>query len=142
MNETIPANMMPMDQCNAFDHSGFQGLKLQPNEEFILNKAKRRRVLAITKPDIHGLVKVAPVYTLKEYHAGKYDIDKLVKNELPGIIYLEETDINSESFISLMESFPVYKNILEPIRVGRNEDGIELLDDNLVVMFDLYSTSE
>ena len=69
-------------------------------------------------------------------------MDKLIKNEVPGIIYLPESEANEESLIPLMEAFPVYKMLLEPIRLELSIKGMTLLDDNLVLVYDLYSNSK
>ena len=141
--DTVAANIITYSRCNnAFDHTPFAELRLKGDEEFVINKTKMRRGVAITKPDLHGLVKVAPIYTLKQYHSDRFSIDKLMNNEIPGIIYLKESDFNSEGFVSLMESFPVFRKFLEPIRAELTPKGISLLDDNLVMIHDLYSDSK
>ena len=142
--ETIAADITPLDQCaTAFNHtSPYPELKLKTDEEFVLYKAKMRRVLATTGVTAYGLIQVAPVYSLKGYHSDMYDLAKLKKNELPGILYLEESKSNAESFVALMDSFPTYKNLIEPIRFELSPEGIELLDHNLVLIHDIYSDSK
>lgn len=142
VTETIAANIISYSNCeNAFDHTPFTELCLKADEELAVNKVKLRRVLAVTKPDVNGLVKVAPIYTLKHYHSYRFNIDELINNEIAGIIYLKESDFNAEGFVSLMESFPIYQKFLEPVRSELNPQGISLLDDNLVMIYDLYSSS-
>jgi hypothetical protein len=139
----IPSDLIPYSQChNAFNHTDFPQLKLKEDEEFILVKAKYRRVLALTGQDTSGFLRVAPIYTVKGYHSKKFSMDKLIKNEVPGIIYLPESEANEESLIPLMEAFPVYKMLLEPIRLELSIKGMTLLDDNLVLVYDLYSNSK
>ena len=143
LSETIPADIKPQILCgDAFNHTPYEGLKLKGDEEFTLLKSKRRRVVAITNQGIYGLVKIAPVFTLKGYHRDKFDVAQLRNNRLKGLIYLEIGEDNAEErFISLMESYSVYKSSLQPIRLELNKAGIELLDDNIVTMHDLYSDS-
>ena len=141
--ETIPANIIPLSQCqNAFDHTPYQDLKLKSDEELVVSKVKKRRVIALTRPDNYGLIKVSPLYTLKKYHENIFDLKKLKDNHLAGIIYLEESELNEESYISLMESFPVYIKLLEPLRLELNAEGLTLLDDNLVTIYDLYTDTK
>lgn len=140
--ETIPADIIPITQCNdAFDHQPFDMLKLKGDEEFTLQKTKYRRVVATTTISSVGMVNVAPVFTLKDYHSKTYDMEKLKNNQLAGLIYLEEGAHNKSSFISLIESFPVYINLLAPIRLQLSTDGIMMLDDNIALIYDLYSTT-
>lgn len=139
----IPADIKPLNQCqDAFSHSPFPSLRLMSDEEFIIQKAKYRRVVVLSKITSNGLVNVAPVYTIKDYHHKSIDIDKLKNNQLPGLIYLEDGKSNEEGFISLMESFGIYTKLLTPIRLELNQQGIELLDENLVTIYDIYSISE
>lgn len=142
LSETIPADIKPQNQCSdAFNHTPFEELRLKGDEEFTLLKSKRRRVVAITNLGIYGLIKIAPVFTLKSYHSDKFNVEQLRNNELKGLIYLKKGEANEEGFISLMESYSVYKSSLQPIRLELNKDGIEILDDKLVMMYDLYSDS-
>lgn len=139
----IPADIKPLNQCHdAFSHSLYPSLKLPSDEEFILQKAKFRRVVTLSKVTDYGLVNVAPAYTLKEYHNKSIDIEKLKNNQLVGFIYLKEGENNEESMIALAESFGIYIKLLTPIRLELNQKGIELLDDNLVTIYDIYSISE
>ncbi len=142
-DETIPADIIPSDKLtNPFDHTPFSKLQLKADEEFALVKMKMRRVLAITKPDEnYGLVKLAPIYTYKDYHDKRFEKEKLINNQYPGIIYLKECNHNKEGFVSLMESFSIQKHFLEPLPLELSSKGIELLDDNLVLIHDIYSES-
>lgn len=143
VDEVLPADIKPLSQCNdAFMHTPYPHLKLKEDEEYILQKTKKRRVLATTNLGNKGLLLVAPVYTLKVYHSGTMDLEKLKENRIPGIIYLEDGENNKESFIPLMEMCSVYRSLLEPIALELTKEGIELLDDNIVMLHDLYSISK
>jgi hypothetical protein len=111
------------------------------DEEFVLFKTKRRRVVATTGLFHNSFIQVASVYTLKEYHGKNFNLDDLRNQQLPGIIYLEVSDINKESFMSLPESFPIYKDFLEPRNLGLNAKGMSLLDEHLILIHDLFTES-
>jgi hypothetical protein len=145
--ESIPADIKPVNIVNnAFNHTGYPRLGLKEDEEFVLSKLKYRRVIAATKSDNNGLVIVAPIYTLKKYHNENFNREDLINNRIPGLIYLEEAENNKESFISLMESFPINKDLLTPIKLELNEEGLNIFDEHIFMIYDLmnenYSHSE
>ena len=90
-----------------FSHS-FKALPSRPSE-FVLDFCLAQ--------NSYGIVNVAPVFTIKDYHSKTHDMEKLRNNLLGGLIYLEEGEYNKSSFITLTESFPVYINLLKPIRL-------------------------
>lgn len=140
---TIPADMFTYQNCSQpFEHAPYDNLRLKADEEFILLKSKKRRVVALTGLFDNSFVQVAPVYTLKDSHGKYFNLDDLKNQRIPGIIYLESGDGNEESFISISESFPVFKDFLEPRRFRLNPEGLSLLDDQLILIYNLLSESD
>lgn len=143
LSQEIASTITPVGLTyNAFDHEPFESLGLKRDEEFLLTKAKDRKVVALTRPTSIGLIKVAPIYTLKDYHRKEIDVDSLRKNQVEGLIYLEADEFyNKERFISLVKSFTTMVNGLVPVPVELNQKGIDLLDDKLADLYELYSST-
>jgi hypothetical protein len=143
LDNTTAADILPLNECNdSFNHKEYEAFQLDTDEEFILCKAKYRRVLAITHQNTRGYVTVVPVYTLKDYHKKEFDYEKLKENQIAGLIYLEPNEeTNEESIINLTEPNTAHFMQLKPINLILNGAGINLLDDQLAVTFDLYADS-
>jgi hypothetical protein len=135
----VQANIEPSEKNynDSFNHPAEE--HLPENERLIIAKAKMRRGLALTKPDKDGLIKIAPVLTLKPKHSNYFDVEKLKQNTLAGMLYLERCEYGKESFVPIMRSMPIHINLLEPMAHCLNQEGLEMLDQHIMQTYDLFA---
>ena len=135
----VDANIIyAKNEKSAFDHEPFDQLRIKRDEELLVSKGKRRRVLGLTD-EVYGQIQIVPIYTLKAYHEKTYDIEKLKRNELRGILYFPKTEYNKESFAPLIENQSVLAKNLKRLSVELSDEGHNILDDHLTDFFRLYT---
>lgn len=137
----IPATICTIDMVeNPFNHSTYGELSLKSDEEFVLQKAKRRPAVVLTPPSVRGFVAVVPIYTLKRHHERYYDLGKLRENRLPGIMYLPpDEQYSHDRFVSLLEQFAVHTSLAELMPWQLTREAIQILDDGLSDLYDVYA---
>jgi hypothetical protein len=102
-DERIPADVgLQSNFSDAFDHVPFDSLGLKGDEEYLVMKAKRRPVLALTGLLDGGIVSVAPVYTLSMRYKNSMALERLWANDCLGVLYFAPDEFyESERFASL-----------------------------------------
>jgi hypothetical protein len=139
-DERIPADVgVESTFSDAFDHVPFDSLGFKSDEEYLVMKAKRRPVLALTGLLDGGIISVAPVYTLSMRYKNLMDLQRLRANDCLGVLYFAPDEFyENERFASLGERFPTYGDLLQPRPQQLTREGMELLDRRLAQLDQLY----
>ncbi len=134
--DKIAADIYPMAAlADPFNHKPFALLKLKSDEEFGLVKLKYRMVISLSIPTSSGLVRVAPIYTWKSYHANDINKDQLKAGGINGMMYLPPgMSGKNERFISLYEARPIQAIYLEPKPYQLIPNALAELDDKQLDM--------
>ncbi|WP_432748243.1 hypothetical protein [Pectinatus frisingensis] len=141
---TVPANLIKMerwqdiDSKGFFSHDDYRKMPIKHDEELVINKIKRRKVLAVSNANDDHTITVIPFYTLKEYHKKKYDAGQMKKNNIKSIIYLPESRYNKESFGLINEMQAINIDFLEALPYRLTYEGLTILSDHITEFLNLY----